>query len=166
MMASKEETIEAIRAAEGRVAASFGGLTQEQLATRVHDPEDTGWTAKQVLAHLAGRAQGYQRVLQQAHGVTPVQPPAGFNVDEWNQQRVNERIEKGLPELLAEFRQVHDGLIAQVEAMSDELLNKQVVRPQGEMPLGEALILIGSRHSINHTETVERALGIEAPVSG
>ena len=162
-MTTKQETIQAIRDSEERVSQTFGKLSEPQLATRVHDPEDTGWTAKQVLAHLAGRAQGYQRLLRQAQSDGAPAPPPGFNVDEWNQQRVSERIEKTAPDLLSEFRRVHEDLIAQVEAMSDAVFETQVVRPQGTMTLGEAIAMVGGRHSINHTATVERALGLEPP---
>src|ERR671932_2763059 len=76
-MATKQEIIAAIRQGQERVRATFGQLSEEQLATRVHDDEGDHWTAKQVLAHLAGRAAGYARLMQLAQGQPPSAPPGG-----------------------------------------------------------------------------------------
>jgi hypothetical protein len=158
-MATKDEVIEAIRRGQEKVHQTFGSLNDAQLRQVVHEG-DGGWTAKEVLAHLAGRAQGYQRTLQTASGNS--QPaPAGFNVDHWNRERVAERIHKSRDELLAEFDTVHDDLIEQVRGLSDEQLAKLIRRPTGEMPLSETLARSGGQHSINHSEEVERALGQE-----
>ena len=163
-MATREEVVAAIREGQERVAATFGRLTEEQLATRIHDDEGDRWTAKQVLAHLAGRAAGYARLTQM--GIARQTPPAAggrFDVDEWNRQRVEERIDRPASELLEEFRRVHDDLIAQVEAMPDQSLSRVVPLPAGERPLSDVLLMSGGRHSVSHAEVVERALGLPAP---
>jgi hypothetical protein len=43
--------------------------------------------------------------------------------------------------------------------MPDDLLSKPIRRPQGEIPLSDALRGSGGAHSINHSSEVERALG-------
>ncbi len=163
-MATKQEIIAAIRQGQERVRATFGQLSEEQLATRVHDDEGDHWTAKQVLAHLAGRAAGYARLMQLAQGQPPPTPPGGrFDVDEWNRQQVEQRIDRPSAELLREFEQVHDDLIRQVEALPDEALDRVVSLPAGERPLGAVLMMSGGTHSVNHTATVEQALGLPEP---
>lgn len=161
-MATRDEIIAAIRQGEERVARTFGGLTDEQLATRVHEGEG-GWTAKEVLAHLAGRQQGYDRTFWLAEVGPPPGGLAGFDVDDWNRQRIDERIGKSRDDLLAEFRQVHDALIARVRETPDDLLQKPIPRPQFAVPLGDALAGAGGRHSINHSAEVEQALGLPEP---
>jgi hypothetical protein len=163
-MATKQEIIAAIRQGQERVRATFGRLSAEQLAMRVHDDEGDRWTAKHVLAHLAGRAAGYTRMMQLGQRQPPTPPPgARFDVNEWNRQQVEQRIDRPATELLREFRQVHDDLIRQVEALPDETLDRVVPHPAGERPLGEVLMMSGGTHSVNHTATVERALGLPEP---
>jgi hypothetical protein len=166
-MATKAEIIEAIRRGEDRVIATFSALSPEQLATRVHDDEGDQWTAKHVLAHLAGRAEGYQRLLQRAQGAqaAPAQAtsqPAGggFNVDEWNRRQVSPRVDRPVDALLEEFRRVHEDLVRQVEALPDDLLARMVPYPPPERPLGDVIMRSGGTHSINHTAVVEQALGL------
>ena len=161
-MATKEEIIATIRQGIERVERTFGTLTDEQLATQVHS-EEAGWTARDILTHLAGRARGYYLTFRLAEG-TPMPPrPGGFDVNAWNQDRIAERAGKSRDELLAEFRQVHEDLIAKVQALPDEQLERTIPRAQGSIPISEALSGGGGRHSINHTIEVEKALGLEAP---
>ena len=51
-MATREEIIGAIQQGIATVDQTFGDLSDEQLATEVYEG---GWTAKGILAHLAGR---------------------------------------------------------------------------------------------------------------
>lgn len=163
-MATKGEIIESIQQGIAKVDATFGSLSDQQLRTQVHDEEE-GWTAKEILAHLAGRQAGYDRMLataehpeQPAGSGTAPTTPAGFNVNDWNSARVAERIDHSRDELLAEFRQVHEGLIERVRALPDDALNQTIQRGDRQIPLGDALRMGGGIHSINHAETVEQAL--------
>src|SRR5579884_4095247 len=165
---TKQEIENAIRQGKDRVQHTFGSLTDEELNRVVHTG-DGGWTAKEVLAHLAGRAQGYQRSIQAAiEGAAPTLPPgADFTqwVDNWNRQRIDERIHKSRDELLREFHAVHDDLIQQVHALSDQQLATTISRPTGDITVGESLARSGGQHSINHSSEVEQALGKEPPTS-
>ena len=159
-MAMKQEIIEAIRTSQERVFTTFSSLSAGQLATRVHDDEGDQWTAKQVLAHLAGRAQSYELIVKMAQpGVAPPQL-GGFDIDEWNRRLVDARFDKGVPELLAEFKQVHDDLVKQVETMPEETLRSELPMPQGAVRLGDQILSSGAIHSINHAEVVEQVLGL------
>jgi hypothetical protein len=93
-------------------------------------------------------------------------PPAaggsgGFDVNAWNQSRIAERASKTRDELLAEVRAVHEALIARVQAMPDEQLERTIPRAQGAVPVSDALRGGGGMHAINHTIEVEKALGLE-----
>ena len=158
-MANRQEVIAAIQEGIGRVEATFGGLTDEQLSVTVHEA-DGGWTARQVLAHLAGRAVGHQMLLSMATAATPPDL-SGFNVNDWNQQIVDERAGRSRDELLQEFRQAHEALIESVRELPDGAFEKLVPSPRGgEVALGEMLAGSGGRHSVNHTVEVEQVLGL------
>lgn len=153
-MATKEEITAAIREGIAQVERTFGSLTDEQLQTKIHEAEG-GWTAKEILAHLAGRARGYELMAHLAAG-TPL--PGGMDVNHWNQERVAERINYGRDDLLAEFRAVHEQLIAYVETLDDATLNTQIQLGPQPAPLGEVLRRSGGLHSASHAREVEQAL--------
>ena len=132
-MATKEEIIATIRQGIDRVERTFGRLTDEQLATQVHS-EEAGWTARDILTHLAGRAQGYDLTFRLAEGAPTPPRPGGFDVNAWNQDRIAERAGKSRDELLAEFRQGHEDLIAKVQALPDEQLERTIPRPRDRSP--------------------------------
>ena len=157
-MATKAEIIAAIREGMDRVQDTFGNLSDEQLATTVHS-EEGGWSAKEILAHLAGRARGYELTFRLAEGETPSMP-GGFNVNDWNRARIDERIGQSRDELLAEFRTVHEELIARLETLPDAALGREIPRGPNVITVGEALRLGGGQHSLNHTAEVEQALGL------
>jgi len=155
-MATKREITDTIRQGNQRVTRTFSALTEEQLNTRVHfDP--IGWTAKQLLAHLAGRAPGYERIIGMAE--SGAGSPPGFDVNAYNQRIVDERADKSRDALIAEFLTAHEALIARVEGMSDAQLRTTMPWRQEMMPLGDVLRLAGGQHSINHTAEMEKALG-------
>lgn len=158
-MASRQEIVAAIREGVERVEAVFSGLSDAQLDTPVH-AGDGGWTARQVLAHLAGRARGHQLLLSMA--VAPEPPTfAGVDVNAWNQQLVDERAGRGRDELLQEFRQTHEALIENVTELPDGALETMIPSPRGgEIALGEMLAGSGGRHNVNHTVEVEQALAL------
>jgi hypothetical protein len=154
-MPTKPEIIEAINAGVERVEQLFGNLSDEQLATTVHGGED-GWTAHQVLAHLAGRAETHDLMSKMAQGAPPPEGP--FDVNAWNQRLVDERADASRDELLAEFRQAHQRLAARVEGMPEALLEREISTPRGTSTMGDVLMSSGGTHSVNHADEVEQAL--------
>ncbi|MDQ2784728.1 MAG: VOC family protein [Chloroflexota bacterium] len=155
-MATKQEITDTIRQGNQRVTQTFSGLTEEQLDTRVHfDP--IGWTARQLLAHLAGRAPGHARMIGMAESGAGF--PPDFNLNAYNQQIVDARTGKSRDALIAEFLTVHDALIERVNGMSDAQLSTTLQWPTGEMPLSDVLRGSGGQHSIKHAAEAEKVLG-------
>ncbi len=129
----------------------------EQLAKQVHTQEG-GWTARDILAHLAGREQVYAMMQQvAAGGENPFAKVTNFN--DFNQARVDERAGKSRDELLAEFRAVHESLLTQVQGMSDELLAGVVPLGPRTPTLGDLMYASGGTHSTGHAKEVTEALG-------
>lgn len=157
-MPTKQEIIEEIRRGMERVERTFSGLSEDQLATKVHaDTEHEGWSAQQILAHLAGRASTHDMIFQMADGQAR-QREGGFDVHHWNQQQVDARAEKSREELLAEFREVHERLIERVENLPDDMLETSVQMPNGERALGDVLKGSGGTHSITHAADVDETI--------
>ncbi|MEZ4521597.1 MAG: DinB family protein [Thermomicrobiales bacterium] len=159
-MATREEIVGAINQGIESVNQTFGGLTDEQLATEVYE---NGWTAKEILAHLAGRQSTYDMVLHMARGGEMPQSADGdFDVDSWNQQVVDEYSGKSRDELLSQFRTVHESLAEQVKDLDDDTLAATVVTPRGEMPASDILVGSGGMHSTAHSNDVAEALGLNS----
>ncbi len=157
-MVSRAEIEGGIQAGINRVESTFSQLTEEQLDTKVHDGPN-GWTARHILAHLAGRHETYELLIsmaEESHGA----PPGNLDMDSWNQRLVNERLKRSRDDLLREFRSTHERLIERVAGMRDDHLRRVLVLPNRETTLGDVLIGSGGMHSIQHAEEVEEALGI------
>ena len=158
-MATKQDAVESIQLGIDRVQATFGSLSDEQLQVKVNQGEG-GWTAMQILAHLASRGSNYERLIDMAE--TGASFPIG-NVDfnAMNQAAVDELSGKSRDELLAQFRAAHEGLMARVHGLPDDLLEQTMALPFGDMKVGDLLMSSGGLHSINHSIEVEQALGLE-----
>lgn len=155
-MATKQEIVETIQAGIEQVQQTFGSLSAEQLDTTVYDG-DGGWTAKEILAHLASRQPGYERMIGVAEGSASF-PTGNLDFNALNQSAVDQLVDKRRDDLLTQFREVHEGLKARVQALPDDLLGKTVSLPMGDRVLGDVLLGSGGRHSINHSLDVEKAL--------
>jgi uncharacterized protein (TIGR03083 family) len=160
-MTSREEIVAAIRQGVERAGATFGALSAEQLDRQVHTGE-SGWTAHQVLAHLAGRSYNYEILFRMAAG--ELTPDLGsFDIDRQNEQIIEQLSGKSRNELLDEVRAVHERMIEQVRAAPDELLEREFPLPSGSLPFGRVLMSAAGRHTVHHTAEVEAALGLSAP---
>lgn len=161
-MATKQEIIDGIEVGMKRVDATFGRLSDEQLQRKVHEGEH-GWTAKEILAHLAGRQTGYDFIIGLANGKVTV-PAGGLDADDWNQKSVDARVNKSRDALLQEFNAVHAGLISTVSNLDDEALGKEIELPIGKISLGDVLAGSGGKHSVSHALEVEKVLGLDSPL--
>jgi hypothetical protein len=157
-LASKAEIIDAIQAGINKAESTFGQLTEDLLDTQVHE-EPGGWTARQVLAHLAGRQEMYDLLIDMAMKTNGM-PPGGFDVDTWNHRLVRQREGLDRDELLREFRQVHEDLIERTKTFREDQLKLPIILPNRETNLGDVLLGSGGMHSIQHASDVESALDL------
>jgi len=156
-MATKQEITDTIRQGNQRVTQTFSGMTEEQLNTQVHfDP--IGWTAMQLLAHLAGRASGHARMIGMAESDGGF--PPDFDLNAYNQEIVDARADRSRDSLIAEFLTVHEALIERVQGMSDAQLSKTLQWPTGDLALSDVLRGSGGQHSIKHAAEAEKVLGV------
>ncbi len=123
-----------IRAVEG----TFGDLSDEQLAVQVYTDGD-GWTAGQILAHLAGRKAGYDMIIEMATGQREPGFGDSMDFDAWNRRFVDERAGQSRDELIAEFKDVHQELRARVASLDESALNGTMTTPRGEITFGDLL---------------------------
>lgn len=134
-----------------RIAPS---LSEEELGKTVY----SGWTAKDVLCHLAADSQAGLFFISLAQTTRSELDPA-FDLDRWNAARVAERREKPVSELLAELRAGYKASVHAVESASEELLAKPVPNfdEGGTWTLAEQVSGV-SGHAIRHLHDIEKAI--------
>jgi uncharacterized protein (TIGR03083 family) len=153
MVASKQEIIGAYQQSSRRLDGIVAGRSEEDLKKTVYP----GWTAKQLLCHLAstsGSGAFFIMMAQSGQGMG-----AGFDIDRWNAEQVAARQDRPVEEIVAEFRAGHESSIKAVESAADDLLAKQVPDFSGGM-LALADLIKGSAtdHEASHLDDLEKAL--------
>lgn len=160
-MATKQEVLDMIRAGQEEVKKVFPGLNEEQLATRIHD-EEGGWTAKEILAHLASN---YDRVQSFFRPDASTETLFGDALMKWNAEQVERLSRKTVPELLDECARVHEELYKMVEQMPQEQLDQEMPWGSGPIPLSDVIFRVGGRHCVGHSQTVANGLGLAETTS-
>ena len=105
MVASKQEIISAYQQSSRRLDGIVAGRSEEDLEKAVYP----GWTAKQLLCHLAstsGSAAFFIVMAQSGQGMG-----TGFDIDRWNAEQVVARQDRPVEEIMAEFRAGHESSI-------------------------------------------------------
>jgi hypothetical protein len=158
---TKAEIIATIQAGTADVQRTFGPLDDAQLETPVHTGEG-GWTARDLLAHLAARQPVNDRLLGLAQA--DAEPfPSNFDPDAWNQTLVAAQASKSKEALLAQFQGVQDRLVAAAQDLPDDVLSRAIPLPMGEAPLGDVLAMAGGAHASHHAQEVAQALAASPP---
>lgn len=121
---SKAEFLERMRSARAALDEAISGLTEDQITQDIVAGE---WTVKDILGHLgAWESEAALNVERAAHGEDEG-PAIRESVDEWNAQRVVERRRLPLVDVIQEFNDSRDRLLAALE-----------VWPGDAVPLGPA----------------------------
>ena len=152
MLPTRQEIIDGFNHAAKRMERVASDLSEQDLNNAVYP----GWTAREMLCHLADGSQAarfFIALAEQDHpGVS-----ADFDQDEWNESRVAEWRDKPLSDLLAAFERSTETSLDAIESVSDELLAKQVNAERGRRSLADQLRDVAG-HTIDHVNDIERAL--------
>ena len=171
----KAELLEALRSSEREVLAKVGVLRAEELEQGRYE---NGWTARQILAHVASIEWTYPRLLDLARQGTPLRPgerppevqrtepgeaaglptrPMQGGIDAYNQRQVEKRADASAAELLAEFQRNRAATIAAVES-ADEALLTTPIRSAGGITgaLASVIHAVAVQHVIGHVNDIVR----------
>ncbi len=119
---SKREFLERMQAARAELNEALSGLTEEQITQDIVAGE---WSVKDILAHLAAWQNESVLLVERAARGEAVGPMINESVDDWNLRRVVERRRLPLVDVMQEFNDAHDRLIAALERW-----------PEDHVPLG------------------------------
>jgi uncharacterized damage-inducible protein DinB len=150
-----DEAAAAVAAATRRTTAFFAELSGAQLAAVVCDNVEWRWTARDVLAHLAGCALGYALVVEFARRGEALD---SIDPREFALARLEDRRGRAADELLEELELVHEHLAERLRTMPSDLLHAPVRYGPYTWTLIDALVLASACHALAHVAAVRRAL--------
>jgi uncharacterized protein (TIGR03083 family) len=114
----KAAFLDRIRSARQALNEAISGLSEEELTAEraVGD-----WSVKDVLAHLASWQGEATLAVERAACGEEVGPLISGDGDEWNQRRVEERRRLPLVDVVQEFNETHDRLLAALERWPEDM---------------------------------------------
>jgi len=154
---TRAELLAALREDAQRLPALAAAIAEPDLNRGVYEH---GWSARQLLAHLAAIEWTYPRLIEQAGAAadTAGSGGGGFDMDAYNHRQVANRAEATLDELLEEFARNRQTTIAAVNAVEDALLNRPTRSAGGAGgTLLKVLANVAVEHVRGHLSDLESA---------
>ncbi len=116
-----------------------------------------GWTARDLLLHLAtteaGFAKNVQRMLRGEGGV-----PADFDQDRWNASQLRRNADATVDDLQRLLISAHAELLGVIDGADDGALDQRGYLTTGEEGSVEDTLRLVARHKRTHTHDIEAAL--------
>jgi uncharacterized damage-inducible protein DinB len=126
---TKQALLDDLKADAMTVAETVNSLTPEQLEEGRYEG---GWTARQILAHIAAIEWTYPRLLKLAGQPAPTggeQRSARATeggMDGYNARQVAKRADTSVADLVAEFQTNRAATIAAIESAEDAVLDTRI----------------------------------------
>jgi len=154
--ANLRQTIEADHAAS---LAIFSRVTTEQWTTPVPSDEGAQWTARDVLAHVAGSEAGQLgQIMRGLSGGVTV--PDDFDVNRYNRRAVQKQAAVPVAELLATIEREHATVLAALDAVAETDLDLTGRHARGDTLTIEQFFHRITEHRRQHAEALAQTLGI------
>jgi hypothetical protein len=151
------ELLERLEAENARIEETISRMTEEQVAA----PElRDGWSVKDTLAHLAvWNRRGTIWLAAAARGETPEIPAPGAtwsDMDRMNEKSYRDNLHKPSGEVLAEYQDAFRQLVAQLQAVTDDVWQKEY-RLHNDPEATSVPTIAGwrYRHMVAHAEPVQ-----------
>ena len=158
---SKTRLLDEMHASYSALEELLAALSEEQMTTA---GVNGAWSVKDNLAHL-GAWQQHEIERQEAirDGIEPPDRWAGMSEDEINEQHYQQNKARPLAEVRADLRSNHQKLLALVEAMTDEDLNKPIPWLNNRLPWN---FIAGNtyEHYQEHSDNIQRWLASSSNV--
>lgn len=131
-------------------------LTQEQWALTIYS-DGSQWTIRQLLGHFVSSEESFTRLIENVlHGGSGA--PEDFNIDTYNERKVQQLDELSIAELITRYEQARNRNVVLVSEMSTDDLLKEGRHPfLGVVPLTDMIKLI-YRHNQIHLRDIRRLL--------
>ena len=120
---NRADVVAALEADAAAVAETVSGLPDRRWNAGVYE---NGWTARQLLAHIAAIEWTYPKLIEQARDSAASgageSSGGGFDMDAYNRRQVEKRADAPVADLLDEFSSNRAATIAALREAEDELL--------------------------------------------
>ncbi len=151
---TKERLLEDLRSDASAIAEAVDAMTPSQLEEGRYED---GWTARQILAHVAAIEWTYPRLLKIADqpaadsGEERSARPTEGGMDGYNARQVAKRADVSAADLVAEFQKNRAATIAVIEAAEDAVLNTPIRSTGGrEGTVAQVLSDVAVGHARQH----------------
>ena len=157
---SKAELMSEIRREWKRLMEVVDRLDDRKMTA----PDQNGWTPKDNLAHLAewmNTLMGYHMDRSPAHEVMGVSEDVtrGWDMEVINPVLYERNKDRAIEDVLAQLKQVYEGLVAKLDATSfDDLLKPRHADDPERRPLLLWVLGDTTEHFAEHRETIEKML--------
>ena len=118
---NKDDALAALESDAEAVSAVVAGRGAGEWDAGVYE---NGWSARQLLAHLAAIEWTYPKLIERAREAPAASGGAGggFDMDAYNHRQVAKRADAPISDLLAEFARNRAATIAALREADDDLL--------------------------------------------
>jgi hypothetical protein len=113
-----------------------------------------GWTAKHLLAHIAGWDDATSSSLRAHAGGQQPATPAVEGIDAYNAESVATREALSYDQIVQEWELAREQLKAAVLDMPDDLLDTPLVCPWGDIGTIAQIVAIFANHEREHAEEI------------
>jgi hypothetical protein len=117
-----------------------------------------GWTVKQLLLHVATSENGQIRTAQAIAAGQPTVPD-DFDLDRYNARLIEKNKAKQPPEILFGMADSRQKLLAFLEEVPENALDKSGKHGRGDVITLEQLFLRIGEHEAGHAVEIKKALG-------
>jgi hypothetical protein len=117
-----------------------------------------GWTVKQMMLHLATSESGQIRTAQAIAAGQPTVPD-DFDLDRYNKRQIEKNQAKQPPEILFGMAESQQKLLALLETVTADDLEKRGKHGRGDVISLEQLFYRIGEHEAEHTAEIKQALG-------
>ena len=133
------------------------GRSQPEDWDKVVQSSEGGWTVKQALLHLATSETGQ---IGTGKAIANGQPtvPNDFDLNRYNNRQVEKNKDKQPAEIVSGMAESRQKLLAFLEEVPEEALDKRGKHARGDVISLEQLFYRIGEHEADHTAEIKRAL--------
>ncbi len=139
-----------------KFSAFFGGLTPEQWNTEIYT-EGSTWTVRSILAHLMTAERAFVRLFEDVRQGGPG-ASEDFVIDQYNARQQEKTRDESPAQLLAEYREARERMIAWVSALNEVDLERTGRHPFLGMTTLREMIKMIYIHNQTHYRDIRRVM--------
>ncbi len=156
-MSERKQSIQAWLASSRQFLLSVVQAVSDEDWSRVAHHDQTGWMARDVLAHVAGAEPSLTGLVTRAQAEGRFVPRPDFDLDFWNRRQVERRAGKSPRDLMAEMESNRAATLKLLADLPETALDLPVQHPSyGEMTVEDVFRIIGF-HERLHADEIRAA---------